>query len=224
MKRFLTISPREGSEPRAATSATSGTGSSCHFAAATSTKRKFDNANYDKEKRKRTFQDQWFGEFAWLRYTSGNDTMACNVCRKFTRLSDPKSALVLGTNKFRKYPLYKHEKSTCRIACVNHQCYLDSKGKLGSATSTAIGRGILALHGVKAVKYLSEFEAIVKTIYLFYHYSPKRRRELTEIATVLDVVCPLGSQQIQSVESPIKEPALNLCPCGACISKQQACR
>ena len=92
MKRFLTISPREGSEPRAATSATSGTGSNCHFAAATSTKRKFDNANYDKEKRKRTFQDQWFGEFAWLSYTSGNDTMACNVCRKFTRLSDPKSA------------------------------------------------------------------------------------------------------------------------------------
>ena len=146
MKRFLTISPREGSEPRAATSATSGTGSSCHFAAATSTKRKFDNANYDKEKRKRTFQDQWFGEFAWLSYTSGNDTMACNVCQKFTRLSDPKSALVLGTNKFRKDPLYKHEKSTCHIACVNHQCYLDSKGKLGSATSTAIGRGILALH------------------------------------------------------------------------------
>ena len=99
MKRFLTISPREGSEPRAATS---GTGSSCHFVAATSTKRKFDNANYDKEKRKRTFQDQWFGEFAWLSYTSGNDTMACNVCRKFTRLSNPKSALVLGTNKFRK--------------------------------------------------------------------------------------------------------------------------
>ena len=39
MKHFLTISPREGSEPRAATSATSGAGSSCHFAAATSTKR-----------------------------------------------------------------------------------------------------------------------------------------------------------------------------------------
>ena len=85
MKRFLTISAREGSEPRAATS---GTGSSCHFAAATSTKRKFDNANYDKEKRKRAFQDQWFGEFAWLSYTSGNDTMACNVCRKFTSFRD----------------------------------------------------------------------------------------------------------------------------------------
>ena len=42
------------------------------------------------------------------------------------------------------------------------------------------------LDGVKAVKYLSELEAIVKTIYLFYHYSPKRRRELTEIATHLE--------------------------------------
>ena len=47
MKRFLTISSREGLAPRAAIS---GTGSSCHFAAATSTKRKFDDANYDKEK------------------------------------------------------------------------------------------------------------------------------------------------------------------------------
>ena len=42
------------------------------------------------------------------------------------------------------------------------------------------------LDGVKAVKYLSEFKAIVKTIYLFYNCSPKRRRELTEIATVLE--------------------------------------
>ena len=49
MKLFLTISPREGSAPRAASSATSGTVSSCHFAAATSTKRKFDDANYDEE-------------------------------------------------------------------------------------------------------------------------------------------------------------------------------
>ena len=140
MKRFLTISPREGSAPRAAIP---GIGSSRHFAAATSTKRKFDDANYDKEKqqqlgrqhkekRKRTFQHQWFGEFSWLSYTSGNDTMACNVCRI---LSNPKSALVLGTNKFRKDPLYKHEMSTCHIACANQQYYLDSKGKPGSATS-----------------------------------------------------------------------------------------
>ena len=98
MKCFPTISPREGSAPCAASSAISGTGSSCHFATATSTKRKFDNANYDKEERKRIFLDQWFGEFSWLSYTSGNDTVACNVCRKFTRLSDPKIALVIGTN------------------------------------------------------------------------------------------------------------------------------
>ena len=123
MKCFLTISPREGSAPCAASSAISWTGSNCHFAVATSTKRKFDDANYDKEKRKRTFQDQWFGEFSWLSYTSGNETTACNVCRKFTRLSDTKSALVLGTNTFRKDPLYKHEKSTFHIACINQQYY-----------------------------------------------------------------------------------------------------
>ena len=105
MKRFLTISPTEGSAPCAASSDISGPAV-----------RKFNDANYDKEKRKRTFQEQWFGEFSWLSYTSGNDMMACIVCRKFTRLSDPKSALVLGTNKFRKDPLYKHEKSTCHIA------------------------------------------------------------------------------------------------------------
>ena len=51
MKCFLTISPREGSAPCAASSAISGTGSSCHFDTANSTKRKFDDANYDKEKR-----------------------------------------------------------------------------------------------------------------------------------------------------------------------------
>ena len=68
------------------------------------------------------------------------------------------------------------------------------------------------LDGVKAVKYLSEFEAIVKTIYLFYHYSPKRRRELAEIASLggrspavwCCQECPLGNQQIESPESPIK--------------------
>ena len=50
MKHFLTISHTEGSAPCAASSATSGNGSSCHFAAATSNKRKFGEAKYDQEK------------------------------------------------------------------------------------------------------------------------------------------------------------------------------
>ena len=95
MKLFLTISPREGLAPCAASSAISGTGSSCHFSAATSTKRKLYDANYDKEKRKSTFQEQWFGEFSWLSYTSGNDTMTCNVCRTFTRTLINQSLCVL---------------------------------------------------------------------------------------------------------------------------------
>ena len=86
MKRFLTISPREGSELRAATSATSGTGSSCHFAAATSTKRKFDNANYDREKRRRTFQDQWFGEFACYAQINSGKIPCTNMRRAHATL------------------------------------------------------------------------------------------------------------------------------------------
>ena len=108
-----------------------------------------------------------------------NDTMACNVCRKFTRLSDPKSALVLGTNKFRKDPLYKHEKSTCHIACVNHQCYLDSKGKPGSATSTAIGRGILALHE----KHRKRLMILFNTVYGL----TKKNRPFTDFPTVCSI-------------------------------------
>ena len=190
MKRFLIISPREGSAPRATTStssvtvtsASSGTGSSCHVATATSTKtgkRKFDDASYDKEKRKRTFQGQWLGEFSWLSHTSDNDTMACSVCQKFTRLSDPKSALVVGTNKFRIDPLYKHEKTTCHIACVNQQHYLDSKAKAGSATSTAIGRGILALHE----KHRKRLMILFNTAYGL----AKKNRPFTDFPTVCSI-------------------------------------
>ena len=151
MKRVLTISPREGLAPCAASSATSGTGSSCHFAAATSTKRKFDDANYDKEKRKITFQDQWFGEISWLSYTKNfkwilirnsirNDTMACNVWRKFTRSSDPMSALVLGTDILRKYPLYKREKRAhATLPASISSATSTAKESLGMPLQTAIG-------------------------------------------------------------------------------------
>ena len=69
-------------------------------------------------------------EFSWLSYTSGNDTMYVGSLQDYPN----QSALVLGSNKFRKDPLYKHEKSTCHIACINQQCYLDSKGNPVSVT------------------------------------------------------------------------------------------
>ena len=120
MKRFLTISPREGSALHAASSATSGTGSSSHFAAANSTKRKFDDANYDKEKRKRPFQDQWFGEFPWLSYTSGNATMVVCMSEVHKIIRSKECPC-----KFRKDPLYKHEKSNATLPA-----------SISSATST----------------------------------------------------------------------------------------
>ena len=42
------------------------------------------------------------------------------------------------------------------------------------------------LDGIKGILYLDNFEKTVKKIFLFYHYSPKRRRELTEISKVLE--------------------------------------
>ena len=86
---------------------------------------------------------------------------------------------MLGTNKFRKDPLYKHEKSTCHIACVNHQCYLNSKGKLGSATSTAIGRGILALHE----KHRKRLMILFNTAYGL----AKKNRPFTDFPTVCSI-------------------------------------
>lgn len=46
---------------------------------------------------------------------------------------------------------------------------------------------LLILDAVKSWKYLSDcFEEVIKGIYEFYHYSPKRRRKLKAISDILD--------------------------------------
>lgn len=46
---------------------------------------------------------------------------------------------------------------------------------------------LLILDAVKSWKYLSDcFEEVIKGIFKFYHYSPKRRRELKAILDILD--------------------------------------
>lgn len=46
---------------------------------------------------------------------------------------------------------------------------------------------LLILDAVKSWKYLSNcFEEVIKGILKFYHYSPKRRRELKAISDILD--------------------------------------
>ena len=70
--------------------------------------------------------------------------MACTTCEKHPQISDPKSTLVIGTDKKKKDPLYKHLKSTSHLACVSQQSKLDSIGN--PTATTANSRGILALH------------------------------------------------------------------------------
>ena len=103
--------------------------------------------------------------------------MACNVCRKFTRLSNP--CPCARHKKIRKDLQYKHKKSTCHIACVNHPCYLDRKGKPGSATSTAIGCGISALHE----KHRKRLMILFNTDYGL----AKKNRPFTDFPTVCSI-------------------------------------
>ena len=50
--------------------------------------------DYEKNKRKRTFQDSWLIEFPWLKYD--NNVMYCAVCRRHGNKADKSSPLVKG--------------------------------------------------------------------------------------------------------------------------------
>ena len=45
---------------------------------------------------------------------------------------------------------------------------------------------LAVLDAVKRCPYLSTFEDTVKEVYKFYYYSPKRRREVNEIANIIN--------------------------------------
>lgn len=47
---------------------------------------------------------------------------------------------------------------------------------------------LTVLDAAKSLPYLQSFEATMKSIYNFYHYSPKCRRELAELADVLSTI------------------------------------
>ena len=166
MKRFLTVTPREGSACGPDDSAKQNI----------PPKKKFDDATYDREKRKRTFQDHWVAEFPWLCYDETTGKMACTTCQKHPQIADLKSTLVIGTDNIRKDPLYKHLKSTSHLACVSRQSKLDSKGNSTATTSTPIGRGILALHE----KHRQRLNMLFNTAYGL----AKKSRPFTDFETV----------------------------------------
>ena len=75
---------------------------------------------------------------------------------------------------------------------------MGKKGGVMQLLQEKIGRPIVGIHcvahrlelavldAVKTCPYLSRFEDTVKSIFKFYFYSPKRRREVNEIANILD--------------------------------------
>ena len=63
---------------------------------------------YDAKKRKRNFQLSWLAEFPWFALDADLGIMKCKICCKWANVCDPKSPLVMGSDKFRKDPLYAH--------------------------------------------------------------------------------------------------------------------
>ena len=73
---------------------------------------------YDAKKRKRNFQMSWLTEFPWLALDGDLGIMKCKIYCKRANVCDPKTPLVIGSDKFRKDPLYAHAKSANNAACV----------------------------------------------------------------------------------------------------------
>ncbi|KAJ8315469.1 hypothetical protein KUTeg_007619 [Tegillarca granosa] len=75
---------------------------------------------------------------------------------------------------------------------------MGNKSGVSSKIKERLGRGIIIIHcvahnlqlavldAVKGISYLSTFQSTAQQVYKFYYYKPKRRRELVEIASVLE--------------------------------------
>lgn len=60
---------------------------------------------------------------------------------------------------------------------------------------------LAALDSLKTDSYMRRFEETVKGIYMFYHYSPKRRREVKEVADFIgsELVHMSGIKQVKGI-------------------------
>lgn len=75
---------------------------------------------------------------------------------------------------------------------------LGKKGGVAKKLEDKVGHPVVAIHcvahnlelgvldAVKSVKYMSKFQETIHQIYKFYYYSPKRKREMKEIAAILE--------------------------------------
>ena len=63
-------------------------------------KTKFDDKEYDSKRRKRAFQTRCLQEFSWLTVDAERGVMKCKICCSWPAISDPRSPLVLGSDRF----------------------------------------------------------------------------------------------------------------------------
>ena len=71
---------------------------------------------YEIEKRERNFVYDWLNTFGWLRHENG--VMFCKVCREFQHLlNKTDNVFIHGSNRFRKDPIDKHEKTKDHAIC-----------------------------------------------------------------------------------------------------------
>ena len=70
---------------------------------------------YEAESRKRSFQQNWLNEFAWLRYDKNKNLMTCLICSQYETIG----VYASGSNFFRKDSLYSHEKSVSHLNNVD---------------------------------------------------------------------------------------------------------
>ena len=92
--------------------------------------------------------------------------------------------------------LLKEKLAGCNFDGAN--VMMGKKGRVMQHLQAKIGRPIIVMHcvahrlelavldAVKTCSYLSRFEDTVKSIFKFYFYSPKRHREVNEIANILE--------------------------------------
>ena len=91
---------------------------------------------------------------------NGHDThsvMKCKICHAWPSVSDPKSPLVMGSDKFRKDPLYAHAKSTNHVACVTRNDCINIPIK-----DTPIGKAVV--HSQKEQLH-QKFKHLFNTMY-----------------------------------------------------------
>jgi len=80
-------------------------------------------------------------EFLWLTMDTTHGVMKCKMCCVWPNVSDPKSPLVMGSDKFGKDPLYAHAKSTNHVACVMRNDCMNIPLK-----NTPIGKAVVCSH------------------------------------------------------------------------------